>query len=130
MDAGGSGMVKEGKAGGGAGEADPLLVAFAEGFDLGVGVLFGEIEAIDLGLGSVERHGKGADAAKRSGLEDFFWAERADDGCEKSVGNDKAKTGKTDGINRREDDLPRFVAAKELCEGWMIDDRERIAGVE
>ena len=130
VDAAGGGMAEEGEAGGGAGEADPLLVAFAEGFDLGVGVLFGEIEGVDLGLGGVERHGEGADAAKGSGLKDFFWAERADDGCEKGVGNDKAKAGEADGVDRREDDLAGLVAAEEGGEGGVIDDGERIAGVE
>ncbi len=130
VDAGGGGMVEEGEAGGGAGEADPLLVAFAEGFDLGVGVLFGEIEGVDLGLGGVERHGEGADAAKGSGLEDLLGAERTDDGCEKGVGNDKAEAGEADGVDGREDDLAGFVAAEEGGEVGVFDDGERIAGVE
>ena len=130
VDAGGGGVVEEGEAGGGAGEADPLLVAFAEGFDLSVGVLFGEIEGVDLGLGGVERHREGADAAKGSGLEDLLGAERTDDGCEQGVGNDKAQAGEADSVDRREDDLAGFVAAEEGGEVGVFDDGERIAGVE
>src|SRR5277367_3314727 len=56
MDACRRGMAKEGKACGGAREANPLLIAFAEGFDLGFGVLLGEIEGEDLGVGGVQGH--------------------------------------------------------------------------
>jgi hypothetical protein len=130
MDAGGGGVVKEGKAGRGAGEANPFFVTFAESFHLCLGVLFGEVECVDLGVGSVECHGERADTAKGSGFKDFFWAERAGDGCEKGVGNDEAQAGEADGIDRREDDLAGFVAAKKCGECGMIDDGERIAGVE
>src|SRR5438270_867031 len=47
VDAGGGGMVKEGKAGGGAGEAHPLFIPFAESRHLGLGVIFGEIQGVD-----------------------------------------------------------------------------------
>ena len=130
MDARCGRVVEESEAGGGAGEADPLLVAFAEGFDFGVGVLLGEIEGVDFGLGGVERHGEGADAAKGSGFEDFFGAEGADDGGEKGVGDDEAQAGEADGVDGGEEDLAGFVAAEEGGEGWVIDDGERIAGVE
>src|SRR5258705_2952912 len=123
-------MVTEGKAGRGTGEANPLFITFAEGFHLGLCVIFGKIEGVDLGLGRVERHGEGADAAKGSGLKNFFWAERADDGCEKGIGNDETKAGEADGVDGREDDVAWFIAAKEPGECWMIDDRERIAGVK
>ena len=130
MDAVRGGVAEEGEAGGGAGEADPLLVAFAEGVDLGVGVLFGEIEGVDLGLGGVQGHGEGADAAEGSGLEDFPGAECADDGCEKGVGDDEAEAGEADGVDGREDDLARFVTAEKCGESRVIDDRKRVAGVE
>ena len=130
MDAVCRGVVKEGEAGGGAGEADPLLVAFAEGLDLGVGVLFGEIEGVDVGFGSVEGHGEGADAAKGSGLEDFFGVECADYGCEKGVGNDEAEAGEADGVDGGQEDLAGFGAAEEVGEGRVVDDWEGVAGVE
>jgi hypothetical protein len=130
VDVGGGGMVKEGKAGRGAGEAHPLSVAFAEGFDLGCGVMFGEVKCVDLGVGGVEGHGKGPDATEGSGLKDFLWPERANDGCEKSVGNDEAEAGEADGVDRRQDDLARFVAAKKCGECGVIDDGKRVACVE
>src|ERR1700692_4248655 len=102
-------MVKEGKASRGTGESNPLLVAFAEGFHLSIGVMFGEIQGVDLGFGGVEGHGEGADPAKGSGLVYFFGAERAHDGCEKGVGNDEAKAGEADGVDGGEDDLAGFV---------------------
>ncbi len=130
MDAFCGWMADEGEAGGGAGEAYPLLVTVAEGFDLRFGVLFGEIEGVDVGLGGVESHGEGADAAEGAGLEDFFGIERADDGCEKRVGNDKAEAGEADGVDGREHDLAGFVAAEEGGESRVIDDWKSVAGIE
>ncbi len=130
VDAGGGGMAEEGKAGGGTGEANPLLVPFAEGFDLGFGVLFGEVECVDVGIRSIERHGERADAAKGSGFEDFLWAECGDDGCEEGVGDDEAEAGEADGVDGREDDLAGLGAAEEGGERGVVDDRKRISGVE
>src|ERR1700754_4940103 len=123
-------VMEEGEAGGGAGETDPFDVASAERLDFGVGVLFGEIEGVDVGFGGVEGHGESPYAAEGSCLEDFFWVQRADDGGEKGVRDNEAKAGEADGVYRWEDDLAGLIAAKEGRKSRVIDDRECIAGVE
>ena len=130
VDVGGGGMALEGKAGGGAGETDPLAIAFAEGFGLGGGGFGREVEGVDVGLRGVEGHGEGADAAEGSCFEDLFGREGADDGGEECVGEDKAKAGEADGVDGGKDDFAGGVAAEEGGEVGVFEDGEGVAGVE
>ena len=130
VDARGGGVIVEGKADRGAREPDPLLVAFAEGFDLAWGVLRRQIEGVDVGLRGIERHGESADSAEGSGLKDLSGAAGAGDGREQGVGHDEAQAGEADGVDGREDDLRGIVAAEKGRQGGVIEDGKRVAGVK
>ncbi len=97
----------------GAGEANPLLVAFGESLYLGLSVFLGQVEGEDLSLGCVEREGDGADATKRSGLEDLFGTERAGDGGQQGVRDGKAEAGEADRIDGRKHNFVGLIAAEE-----------------
>ena len=60
----------------------------------------------------------------------FFGSQGAGDRCHESVGLDEPEAREADGVNRRQHDLPRLVAAEESGEVGVLDLRKSIAGVK